>query len=155
MVYSIFHNYYLFIWLFQVLVALYRIFFVVCRLSCSAFTEPVTWGHMLAPNHASFLKTTHSPFRHGPPGIHANNVSRHGHPQGTLLGGCDSHTSTIPRRWRLWWGLPWVLKMQSRQASSALLKQWVPRLEARTCGGEGGLPDTGDKDGGQAGEAGP
>lgn len=23
------------------------------------------------------------------------------------------------------------------------------------CGGEGGLPDTGDKDGGQAGEAGP
>ena len=85
----------------------------------------------------------------------ADNVSRRGHPQGTLLGGCDSHTSTIPRRWRLWWGLPWVLKTQSRQASSALQKQWVPRLETRTCGGEGGLPDTGDKDGGQAGEAGP
>ena len=39
--------------------------------------------------------------------------------------------------------------------SSALQKQWVPKLETRACGEEeGGLPDTGDEDR-QAGEAGP
>lgn len=47
------------------------------------------------------------------------------------------------------------LEDAEQTASSSSAEAVGARLETRACGGEVACPDTGDKDGGQAGEVGP